>query len=160
MLGLVMQKTRTAEGLVGVLRHVVPDGTIEVEEFHPVWRVVTSFEPAPLGEHCLLGRGFVDRMNAVRVVITPASRHAVLSLVPGQAVHRELMMLLRFYLGYASEAELEMYVRADLMPQPVLASRQVALGFTSQLDAPDTHTSVRFTRVRLGCWRGAGDPRS
>jgi type VI secretion system protein ImpH len=160
MLGLAMQKTRTAEGLAGVLRHAVPDAAITVEEFHPVWREVTDFEPAPLGEQCLLGRGFYDRANVVRVVITPASRETVLSLVPGQPTHREIMTLLRFYLGYESEADLEMHVRVDLMPRPTLEPRQANLGFTAQLEASArlaADAPARVTRVQLGRWNGAGE---
>jgi type VI secretion system protein ImpH len=160
MLGLAMQKTRTAEGLAGVLRHVVPDAAIAVEEFHPVWRQVDDFEPAALGEQCLLGRGFYDRANVVRVVITPASREAVLSLVPGQPAHSEVTALLRFYLGYESEADLEMHVRAELMPEPMLDPRHANLGFTAQLKAPAmtaTGAATRITRVQLGRWNGAGE---
>jgi len=158
MLGLAMQKTRTAEGLAGVLLHAVPDASITVEEFHPVWREVTDLEAAALGEQCLLGRGFHDRANVVRVVITPASCETVLSLVPGQATHREIMTLLRFYLGYESEADLEMHVRADLMPRPTLEPRQAILGFTAQLEAPVQPAAgapVGITRVQLGRWSGA-----
>lgn len=160
MLGLVMQKTRTAEGLAGVLRHAIADATVAVEEFHAVWREVDDVEPAALGEQCLLGRGFYDRANVVRVVITPASRETVLSLVPGQAAHREVMALLRFYLGYESEADLEMHVRADLMPQPTLAARETNLGFTAQLEARPGRTmgdASSVTRVQLGRWTGARD---
>lgn len=156
MLGLAMQKTRTAEGLAGVLRHAVPDASITVEEFHPVWREINDFEPAALGEQCLLGRGFYDRANLVRVVITPALRETVLSLVPGQPAHREIMALLRFYLGYESEADLEMHVRADLMPKPMLEPRQTNLGFTAQLETPHAAAPARPTRVQLGRWSGAG----
>jgi type VI secretion system protein ImpH len=35
MLALTMQKTRTAEGLAGVLRHAVPDASIAVSHFIP-----------------------------------------------------------------------------------------------------------------------------
>jgi type VI secretion system protein ImpH len=161
MLGLAMQKTRTAEGLAGVLRHAVPDASITVEEFHPVWREVNDFEPAALGEQCLLGRGFYDRANVVRVVITPVVRETVLSLVPGQPAHREIMALLRFYLGYESEADLEMHVRAELMPKPMLEPRQANLGFTTQLESPPDSAAAgpagvtRVTRVQLGRWNGA-----
>ena len=160
MLGLAMQKTRTAEGLAGVLRHAIPDASIEVEEFHPVWRDVNDPEPAALGEQCLLGRGFYDRANTVRVVIKPASRETVLAMVPGQPAHREVMTLLRFYLGYESEADLEMHVRPDLMPRPMLAPRQANLGFTAQLEAPARPIDgapERITRVQLGRWNGAGE---
>ncbi|MFC0401236.1 type VI secretion system baseplate subunit TssG [Paraburkholderia rhizosphaerae] len=156
MLGLAMQKTRTAEGLAGVLRHAVPDARIAVEEFQPVWREVDAVEPAALGEQCLLGRGFYDRANTVRVVITPATREAVLALVPGQSAHCEILALLRFYLGYASDARIEMHVRADLMPAPVLLPQPVRLGLTAQLSAvgPPFDAAPRVTRVQLDCWNG------
>ena len=160
MLGLAMQRTRTAEGLAGVLRHTVPDATITVEEFHPVWREVNDIEPAALGEQCLLGRGFYDRGNTVRIIITPASRETVLALVPGQSAHREIMALLRFYLGYESEADLEMHVRPEFMPKPMLEPRQANLGFTAQLEAPPRATTkapARITRVQIGRWNGAGE---
>lgn len=160
MLGLAMQKTRTAEGLAGVLRHAVPDAAIAVEEFHPVWREVNAFEPAALGEQCLLGRGFYDRANTVRVIITPRSRQMVLALVPGQFVHREVMALLRFYLGYESEAHLEMQVRPELMPEPVLSPLQTNLGFTAQLATTagtPAGAAANVTRVQLGRWKGPGE---
>ncbi|WP_103704104.1 type VI secretion system baseplate subunit TssG [Paraburkholderia eburnea] len=155
MLGLAMQKTRTAEGLAGVLRHAVPDGPITVEEFYPVWRELDEVEAAPLGEQCLLGRGFYDRANTVRVTFTPVTREGVLALVPGRPAHREVMALLRFYLGYESEAHLEMQVRPELMPAPLLSPQQTTLGFTAQLAAPEAaRGSARMTSVQLGRWNG------
>jgi type VI secretion system protein ImpH len=155
MLGLAGQKTRTAEGLAGVLQHAVPDARIAVEEFHPVWITADGYTPGPLGEGCLLGRGFYDRANTVRVVITPHTREAVLGLVPGRGNHRELMALLRFYLGYEARAHLEMHVSPDLMPAQQLNSAQVSLGFTTQLPASRTGAAAAtLTRVQLGEWTG------
>ncbi len=159
MLGITAQKTRTAEGLARVLQHAVPDASIAVEEFHPVWREVNDYEPAALGEQCLLGRGFYDRSNAVRVIITPDTRETVLDLTPGGHAHREVMALLRFYLGYEAEAHLEMHVRPELMPDPVLKPKQTSLGLTTQLfdrSAP-TDEPARTTRVHLGRWDGAAE---
>ena len=158
MLGLASQRTRTAEGLAGVLQHAVPDARITVEEFHPVWVRLDATERMPLGENCVLGRGFYDRANTVRVVITPQDRDSVLGLMPGRTIHREVTALLRFYLGYAAHAHLEMHVRPALMPAPALNSDQVSLGYTTQLrrhseaDAPGASDAV--TRVQLGNWRG------
>ncbi len=141
MLGLAGQKTRTAEGLAGVLQHAVPDARVRVEEFHPVWIAVEGCEPASLGENCLLGRGFYDRGNSVRVVITPQTSESVLGLMPGQGSYREVMALLRFYLGYEAQAHLEMHVRPELMPAQVLNSDRVSLGYTTQLPQPARATS-------------------
>lgn len=161
MLGLASQRTRTAEGLAGVLRHAVPDAHVAVEEFHPVWVQLDASERMPLGENCVLGRGFYDRANAVRVVITPQTRESVLELMPGRSMHREVMALLRFYLGYAAHAHLEMQVRPALMPAPALNSDQASLGYTTQLarraktDADDAGNAFKkITRVQLGIWNG------
>jgi type VI secretion system protein ImpH len=158
MLGLAGQKTRTAEGLAGVLQHAVPNARIEVEEFHPVWITADDYTPGALGEGCLLGRGFYDRANTVRVVITPHTHEAVLGLMPGRGNHRELMALLRFYLGYEARAHLEMHVSPDLMPAQQLNSAQVSLGFTTQLPPSRTGAAAAtVTRVQLGAWTGGSE---
>ncbi|WP_418219886.1 type VI secretion system baseplate subunit TssG [Burkholderia metallica] len=158
MLGLAAQKTRTAEGLAGVLRHAVPDAHVTIEECHPVWHRVGMHEPGALGEGCLLGREFCDRANTVRVVIRPDTRESVLALMPGHSQHRALMALLRFYLGYEANAHLEMHVAPALMPGPRLNSTDVSLGYTSQLSPPGTHASTTAAvRVQLGRWTGGAD---
>ncbi|MFA8328907.1 hypothetical protein ACEPT7_05685 [Burkholderia ubonensis] len=65
--------------------------------------------------------------------------------------------MLRFYLGYESEALLEMRVPPDLMPEPLLASGQAKLGLTTQLGSPprEQHGRPCVTSVQLGRWRGA-----
>jgi type VI secretion system protein ImpH len=155
MLGLASQRTRTAEGLAGVLQHAVPDATISVTEFHPVWIHLNEFEPTALGENCVLGRGFHDRGNCVRVVIVPARRESVLGLTPGRQLHTGIMALLRFYLGYEANAQLEMHVSPDLMPRARLSSDQASLGYTTQLPQDERpYTTGAITRVQLGTWDG------
>jgi type VI secretion system protein ImpH len=155
MLGLASQRTRTAEGLAGVLQHAVPDATITVTEFHPVWIQLNQFEPTALGENCVLGRGFYDRGNCARVVIVPTTSESVLGLTPGHEVHAEIMALLRFYLGYEANAHLEMHVSPDLMPRADIASDQVCLGYTSQLQqVKRPYETGAITRVQLGTWDG------
>jgi len=159
MLGLANQKTRTAEGLAGVLQHAAPDAHIAVEEFYPVWIRADHYVPGALGEGCLLGRGFYDRANTVRVIITPRARETVLGLMPGRSRHRELMALLRFYLGYEARAHLEMRVRPELMPAQQLNSAQVSLGYTTQL--PRANAGARATAitiVQLAQWTGGTSP--
>jgi type VI secretion system protein ImpH len=158
MLGLASQRTRTAEGLAGVLQHAVPDATITVTEFHPVWIHLEEFEPTALGENCVLGRGFYDRGNCVRVVIVPSSCESVLGLTPGRELHSEIMALLRFYLGYEANAQLEMQVSPELMPRAVIASDQVRLGYTSQFQQAKLPCNTgATTRVQLGTWNGRSE---
>lgn len=152
MLGLMNQKTRTAEGLASVLRHAVPDAAITVEEFHPVWVAIDNAEPMPLGEYCVLGGGFFDRSNSVRVVITPASRPSVTRLMPGEVMHDQVMALLRCYLGYEAQAVIDMHVHPKLMPEPQLQPNTLSLGYTLMLANDDASSPDRLIRVRLGTW--------
>ena len=158
MLGLASQKTRTAEGLAGVLQHAVPDARISVQEFYPVWVSANTTEVMPLGQNCLLGRGFYDRGNAVRIIIAPQTRESVLGLMPGRGSHREVLALLRFYLGLEAHAHLEMHVAPELMPAQMLNSDQVSLGYTTQLPSPHAQGATSpLTRVQLGRWSGGSD---
>jgi type VI secretion system protein ImpH len=152
MLGLVNQKTRTAEGLVGVLQHAVPDATITVDEFHSVWVTIDETEPTPLGENCVLGKGFFDRSNSVRVVIAPTSYKSVVGLMPGQVMHDDVMTLLRFYLGHEAQAIIEMHVHPDLMPAPVLEPNTTSLGYTTMLAQDEKPSRYAPIRVQLGTW--------
>ncbi|MDB5833406.1 MAG: type secretion protein, partial [Caballeronia sp.] len=66
--------------------------------------------------------------------------------------------LLRFYLGYESNAHLEMHVSPDLMPRADIASDQVRLGYTSQLhQTARPYETGAITRVQLGTWNGQSE---
>jgi len=92
----------------------------------------------------------------VRIVLTPNTRESVLALLPGHTAHREVMTLLRFYLGYEAQANLEMHVAADLMPPQKLSADEVRLGFTTRLAGAGLSTrDGGRTRVQLGVWTGS-----
>jgi type VI secretion system protein ImpH len=161
MLGLVSQRTRTAEGLAGVLQHVVPQARIHIEEFHPDWVELSRPQAlplsTPLGNHCLLGYGFYDRAHTVRIAFEPDTRAMLLSLIPGGTVYREITALLQFYLGYTTQARLEMHVQPELIPLPRLNSDQVRLGYTTLFSLPNravTRAQQQCVRIQLGKWDG------
>lgn len=153
MLGLASQKTRTAEGLIGMLRHVAQDTDIEVQQCHSVWVVPDAVEAAPLGQGCLLGRGFHDRMNAVLVVFRPKTQQAMRDLMPTQEPYRQVMALLRFYLGYEVQAHLRMDADTSLFPRPVFGDPLVKLGLTSRL--PGHPFGREAISIQLGIYAGA-----
>src|SRR5690242_13466209 len=51
---------------------------------------VDPTEPMPLGEHCVLGGGFFDRGNCVKVVIVPVTSASVRTLMPGQPMYEDI----------------------------------------------------------------------
>lgn len=152
MLDLLCQRTRTAEGLKSLLQQVVPDASISVEEFHPVWVDTRGHAAMPLGENCVLGGGFYDRSNSICIVITPGCYRSVEDLIPGQCLHTVVMQLLQLYIGCESQAVLELRVRHALIPAPLLESGRNRLGYTSMLASDAREASRAPIRVQLGMW--------
>ena len=146
MLGLLNQRTRTAEGLAGVVALAAPGVAVDVEEFHPVWITVT--EPARLGRSAsgedpdaprglghgdVLGRRIRCRTKAVRITLHPTSAAQVDALLPGAQSHRDLMAFLRIYIGIKADAVLRMRISSSLMPKPALGESRSRLAWTTLL---------------------------
>lgn len=126
LLGLLTQRTRTAEGLAGIVALAVPGAGAKVDERFPVWVHVDnrprlgsgahSSDEAGLSRGHVLGRRVVDRGGAVRVTLSPATAAQAQGLLPGAPHHRELMSLLRVYLGTKADVVLRMEVSAAIAP--------------------------------------------
>jgi type VI secretion system protein ImpH len=159
LLGPLSQRTRTADGLAGVVALVVPGIQVTVEPFHPSWVSVTS--PAQLGSsfpdsHCnslrrgaVLGRQIVCRNKVVRVLLRPATVEQIDALLPGERLYRDLMAALRLYMGGRIDVLLRMEVSSTDAPQLALGEPRARLGWTSLLKP----ASKRAMSIPLGCFK-------
>lgn len=136
LLGLLTQRTRTADGLAGVIRQLLPGAGVTVKEFHPVWvrleqpqalgrKTTGKLIPRGLGDGHVLGRGVLDRTQTVQVTIRPANAAQANHILPDASLHGDMLKLLRVYLGYKVDAELRMEVSAISAP-PLRLGRQAA----------------------------------
>ncbi|TKC78930.1 type VI secretion system baseplate subunit TssG [Trinickia terrae] len=129
--GLLNQRTRTAEGLAGVVALAVPGVDVKVDEFHPMrikvsepkglgsrGRATGDGERAPrgLGSDYVLGRRIAYRSKAVRVTLRASSADHVNGLLPDAPLHRDLMAFLRIYVGVKADVMLRMDVPSELAP--------------------------------------------
>jgi type VI secretion system protein ImpH len=166
LLGLMIQKTRTSEGLAGVIALAVPGVEVRVDEFWPVSTqagrprpLTSSLGPASsadgtasrgLGGGYVLGRRVTYRSRAVRVTLRPASAQQARDLLPDAWLHRELMAFVRLYVGGKADAHLRMEISSRLVPHPAIGlSRSAAaprLGWTTVLPSDE----VRTIRIALG----------
>ncbi|MDQ7989599.1 MAG: type VI secretion system baseplate subunit TssG [Candidatus Dactylopiibacterium sp.] len=161
MLGLGGQRTRTAEGLAAIVRHVSPCARVVVQARHPV---VHFLAPARLGDAAVvlrpgalvLGRRLTERNSTVRILIEPASDAGVDAMLPGGEDHADLMTLLRIYLGYRFDAELVLRLDPARLPATVLGRCPARLGLTAMAGRPP---DARPLEVRLGRYRGLPSPR-
>jgi type VI secretion system protein ImpH len=168
LLGLLIQRTRTPEGLAGVVALAVPGVEVRVDEFYSMLR--RAGKPQPLtstgkiddaqeqGERRGLGGGYVlgarlaYRSRAVRVTLWPANAEQAHDLLPGARLHAELMAFLRLYVGTKADVFLRMEVSSKLAPAPRigLASAGPAprLSWTTVL--PSEHEQMMT--IPLGCY--------
>ncbi|AXF22851.1 type VI secretion system baseplate subunit TssG [Burkholderia pyrrocinia] len=115
LLGLLIQRSRTPEGLAGVVALVIPRVAVRVDEFWPV--VTSSGRPRPLtaagdathrpengkrgglGSGYVLGKRMAYRSRAVRVTLQPADAEQAHGLLPGGTLHRDLIAFVQLYVG-------------------------------------------------------------
>ncbi|CAM2174295.1 type VI secretion system protein ImpH [Burkholderia latens] len=166
LLGLLIQRTRTPEGLAGVIALAVPGVEVRVDEFFPATtragrpRPLTTVSHAAsedgarrgLGGGYVLGRRLAYRSRAVRVTLRPADGGQAHDLLPGAWLHRELIAFLRLYVGAKADVHLRMEISSRLAPEPAIGAASTApaprLGWTTVLPADEE----RIINIALGVY--------
>ncbi|WP_233834749.1 type VI secretion system baseplate subunit TssG [Paraburkholderia sp. ZP32-5] len=184
LLGLLIQRTRTPEGLAGVIALAVRGADVRVDEFFPV---VTQAGVQPplssssaaaavasgdgvrrgLGGGYVLGKRLAYRSRAVRVTLRPADARQAHDLLPGAWLHRELIAFVQLYVGLKADVHLRMEMSSRLAPQPSIgaadsddaihtasANPMPRLGWTTVLPA----ASERLINVALGVYEAFPKP--
>lgn len=165
LLGLLNLKTRTPEGLAGVIALAVPGVDVRVDEFFPA--VTVNGQQRPLTSHAVpvssregtkkglgggyvLGRRLAYRSRAVRVTLCPDNAQHAHDLLPGAWLHRELMAFVRLYVGVKADVQLRMEISSRLAPVPTIgmapAGPAPRLGWTTVLPADEE----RMITIPLG----------
>ncbi|RBB33095.1 type VI secretion system baseplate subunit TssG [Burkholderia reimsis] len=174
LLGLLIQRTRTPEGLAGVIALAVPSVGVRVDEFFPA--ITRAGQPRPLtsvghpaasddnarrglGGGYVLGRRLAYRSRAVRVTVRPADAQQAHDLLPGAWLHRELMAFIQLYVGTKADVHLRMEVSSRLAPKPAIGPASAGpaprLGWTTVLPADEE----RFINIALGVYEAFPTPK-
>ncbi|SAK81002.1 putative cytoplasmic protein [Caballeronia catudaia] len=160
MLGLMIQRTRTSEGLGGVIALGAPGVDVKVDEFwpvakrtaqqHPLTTKASSSQGRGLGGGYVLGKRLPYRSRAVRVTLKPQDAQQARDLLPGGWLHRDLTALTRIYIGVKADVHLRMQMSSRLAPAPSVGTPRVTvaprLGWTVVLPAQEE----RVITVQLG----------
>ncbi|MGF6874700.1 putative component of type VI protein secretion system [Paraburkholderia sp. MM5477-R1] len=166
--GLLVQRTRTPEGLAGVVALAVPGVEVRVDEFWPT--VKRAGQPQPLtssgrlagaqedskrrglGGGYVLGNRLEYRSRAVRVTLRPSDGQQAHDLLPGAWLHRELMAFIRLYVGTKADVHLRMEVSSRLAPAPSVGTAATGpaprLGWTVVLPSDEE----RIITIALGVY--------
>ncbi|WP_395064272.1 type VI secretion system baseplate subunit TssG [Paraburkholderia silvatlantica] len=167
LLGLLSLKTRTPEGLAGVIALAVPGVDVRADEFFPV--IAGTGRPRPLtsqsgatqpeeggkkglGGGYVLGRRLAYRSRAVRATLRPDNAQHAHDLLPGASLHRELMAFVQLYVGVKADVHLRMEVSSRLAPVPTIgiapAGPASRLGWTTVLPADEERMIIIPLGVR------------
>lgn len=166
LLGLLVQRTRTPEGLAGVIALAAPGVDVRVDEFWPV--TTSTGKPQPLGAAMseggeggrgkglgggyVLGRRMAYRSRAVRVTLRPADERQAHHLLPGASLHRELMAFVQSYVGVKADVHLRMEMSSRYAPRPAIGPASAGpaprLGWTTVLPAQ----AERLINISLGVY--------
>lgn len=160
LLGLLIQRTRTGEGLAGVIALGAPGVAVKVDEFLPVAKRTGPGQPLTaasvdtkgrgLGGGYVLGKRLLYRSRAVRVTMKPQDAQQAQDLLPGAWLHRDVMALVRLYIGTKADVHLRMQMSSRFAPEPAVCTEPKAraprLGWTIVLPAQEE----RIITVELG----------
>ncbi|OCG17441.1 hypothetical protein A9G09_01500 [Gilliamella sp. wkB292] len=162
LLGLITQKTRTADGIVGLVRVLVHDAKVVVSEFYPIWQSIDNpaqlgdkVQPVSLNGGAVLGSRFRECNQTVHIAITPQYEQQVIDLLPGGQLHRDLMALLRAYLGYQVDAKMTLCIQRRFLPRSQLKPKNSRLGQTASLIKNTTNEKIEDeVAVNIGHYSG------
>lgn len=156
LLGIFQQRTRTADGLESIVRYVLPNAQVQVDEFVPQWVNLNDFfqlgkSKAFLnGSDIVLGKRVRDANHSVSITIMPCDVNQFIRVLPNGDAFQSLMFLLSHYLGYRSDAEIWLKAKKKWLVNSRL-NGSAQLGFTSALGQVKIDQLIRlayYTRAK------------
>ncbi|MCG5075970.1 type VI secretion system baseplate subunit TssG [Paraburkholderia tagetis] len=164
LLGLLVQRTRTPEGLAGVIALTAPGVEVRVDEFYTAYASAGAPKPLTsnnevssdaqvrhgLGGGYVLGKRLAYRSRAVRVTLRPADAQQAHDLLPDAWLHRDLKAVVQLYIGVKADVVLRMALSTRLVPASSIATAHAGLsprlGWTTVLPAENE----RMINIGLG----------
>ncbi|BBT90953.1 hypothetical protein WP8W19C02_25730 [Enterobacter cloacae] len=163
LLGTMRLPTRNAEGIRALVSLLAPHTRVVITEPDPVTVHIEnrtglgSGNRVRLSQRATLGKTAREACSRVRVTLVTEDRDEAEGWLPGGQLHTDLLVLMRVYLGYRSDARLRLTVPVRLLPDPRLGKgRRIQLGRTGLLGLKDGRLSDNreTLTVSLGCYEG------
>lgn len=163
LLGTMRLPTRNAEGIRALVSLLAPQTRATVTEPDPVNVHIDNRSGLGAGNRVRLSQratlGKTGKEACSRVLVTLATQdpEEAEGWLPGGHLHTDLLVLMRVYLGYRSDARLKLTVPVKLLPDPRLSKgRRIQLGRTGLLGLKDgkLNNNRESLTVSLGCYEG------
>lgn len=165
LLGTMRLPTRNAEGIRALVSLLAPDTQAVVMQPDPVKvhpdnrSALSGNNRVQLSQRATLGKTAREACSRVLVSLSTDNPQEAEGWLPGGQLHTDLLVLMRVYLGYRSDARLRLTVPVRLLPEPRLGKgRRIQLGRTGLLGLKDGKLSDNreYLTVSLGCYEGLG----
>lgn len=163
LLGTMRLPTRNAEGIRALVSLLAPNTRAIITEPDPVKVHIDNRSGLGAGNRIRLSQratlGKTGREACSRVLVTLVTEDPgeAEGWLPGGILHTDLLVLLRVYLGYRSDARLRLTVPVRLLPEPRLGKgRRIQLGRTGLLGLKEGKLSNdrETLTVSLGRYEG------
>ncbi|TKI02611.1 type VI secretion system baseplate subunit TssG [Martelella alba] len=163
LLGAMRLPTRNAEGIQALVNLLAPHTRTVITEPDPVKVRIDSRSALEAGNRtCLsqratLGKTGREACSRVRVTLTTDDPREAEGWLPGGHIHTDMLVLMRVYLGYRSDARFRLTVPVRLLPEPRLGKgRRIQLGRTGLLGLKNGKlgTNRETVTISLGCYEG------
>lgn len=162
LLGTMRLPTRNAEGIRALVNLLAGETDVTVTEHDRVKVAITersglgAGDSVRLSQRATLGKSAADGNSRVLVSLRTSSPVEASGWLPGGQLHTDLLVLMRVYLGYRSDARLRLTVPVSLLPDPRLGQRRVTLGRTGLLGLKQgrLNTNRQHLTVSLGYYNG------
>ncbi|WP_191832034.1 type VI secretion system baseplate subunit TssG [Pseudomonas fluorescens] len=162
LLSVMRLPTRNAEGVIALVKLLAPNTHVRVTPHWP--QDVALAQPASLSlrhpvslsQGTPLGSTGRDANSQLHLALFTEDHTEARGWLPNGQLHRDLLVLLRVYLGWRCTAKLQLSLPRRSLPSPVLGAAPVLLGMTAVLDvqatpqatAPDDRITINLGRYQ------------
>lgn len=161
LLGVMRLPTRNTEGIVALVTLLAPRTKARITP-HSLRKITLSVParlsadlPTRLSQGQPLGQMGTDCNSQLLLTLRTADPDETVGWLPGGQLHRDLLVLLRVYLGWRCTAKLEMSLPINRMPRPTIGDAKMLLGMTAALaSTAKAHGVGQDLTINLGRYHG------
>ncbi|MHC6225427.1 type VI secretion system baseplate subunit TssG [Pseudomonas sp. X10] len=167
LLSVMRLPTRNAEGIAALVRLLAPATQVRVVPHYPQ-RIsldtpasLCRSQPVSLSLGVPLGRTGRDGNSQLLLVLLTEDTNEAAQWLPGARLHRDLLVLLRVYLGWRFTAKLRLSLPQACLPQPRLGEPRLLLGMTALLGLQPQREAgygAPCLAINLGRYQGLHGP--
>lgn len=149
LLSVMRLPTRNAEGVRALVHLLAPKTRARITAHWPK-RIaldhpasLSANRPVNLSQGTPLGPVGCDVNSQLLLTLSTNDRSEACQWLPDGQLHRDLLVLLRVYLGWRCTAKLQLTLPVDSLPSPEIGGARVRLGMTGVLGLIAGTTSIR-----------------